>query len=80
MLTEDGTRIKTKTMLSDDVGQVAASALSRRLMGTKGYGGGGIYINEERYFFAPVEGRDGVYEYVYLGTLLDDPWFNEPVR
>jgi hypothetical protein len=75
---EDGTRIKRRTMLSDHVGQAAASSLSRRLMGTKGYGGGGIYINEERHFFAPVADRD--YEYVYLGTLLDDPWFNEPVR
>src|SRR2546423_1862465 len=73
-----GMRIKRRTVLSDHVGQAAASSRSRRLMGSKGYGGGGIYINEERHFFAPVADRD--YEYVYLGTLLDDPWFNEPVR
>jgi hypothetical protein len=42
-------------------------------------GGGRIYINEARHFFAPRPDGDGELGYFYLGRLeADDPWFPEP--
>jgi len=62
-------------LLSAAVGRAGASKLASRLGQYKGQGGGRIYINEVREFFAPV-GDDP--RYIYLGPLGDDPWFPAP--
>jgi hypothetical protein len=62
-------------LLSAVAGPGAAAALAQRLSKYKGSGGGRIYINEAREFFAPVgEGP----RYIYLGSLANDAWFPKP--
>jgi hypothetical protein len=63
--------------LSDDIGPVGARGLAKRLSKVKGSDGGRIYINEALEFFSPVEGRDRI-DYVYLGSLEEDLWFEPP--
>ncbi|WP_229399575.1 hypothetical protein [Micromonospora okii] len=63
--------------LSDVVGQENARRLARRLAAVKGYQGGRVYMNEDRHFFAPVNGPQGL-AYLYLGPLGNDPWFPVP--
>ena len=62
--------------LSEEVGEPAATRLARRLSRHK-RGGGRVYINEAREFFAPI-GSDGEWEHIYLGSLGDDEWFSAP--
>jgi hypothetical protein len=69
--------------LSEDSGRSAADVreLVRRLADHdhRQGGGGRIYINEQRQFFAPRPGQDGSLQYIYLGELgQGDPWFPEP--
>jgi hypothetical protein len=82
VLTADGSDIKyTKVVgnreltvrLSEHVGQEAASQLARRFREFKGPGGGRIYINEALELFSPL-GE----EYIYLGSLDEDAWFDPP--
>lgn len=73
---KDG-RKRITTFLSDDVGEVAAMKLAKRLAVHKGNSGGRIFINERAEFFAPV-GMAGDYSYVYLGHLGEDQWFYPP--
>jgi hypothetical protein len=63
--------------LSDfhDVGPVRS--LARRLGEHKGTSGGRFFINEHGEFFSPV-GVAGDWEYLYLGHLDEDVWFNPP--
>ena len=58
--------------------------VEQRLTSSRSDSGGGIYINEEKYLFAPTAGADPV-RFIYLGYLYDynDPeegevWFTEP--
>ena len=62
--------------LSAEVGRMAAARLARRLSQHKP-GGGRLYINEARHFFAPVRSHDD-WEHLYLGGLADDAWFEAP--
>lgn len=64
--------------LSKSVGVAAAARLASNLATYK-RGGGRIYINEAREFFAPVE-RGGEWITLYLGGLADDDWFPDPLR
>lgn len=70
-----GNNVEVK-QLSDAVDESAARTLAQRL-GVHKKGGGRIYINECREFFAPVEGDDG-WRYLYLGPLGNDAWFPPP--
>jgi hypothetical protein len=70
-------------VLTEESGRSAADvrALVRRLADHdhREGGGGRIYINEQRQFFAPRPDEEGGLEYIYLGELGDgDPWFPEP--
>jgi hypothetical protein len=77
-------RVKQRHLLSEDSNRSVAevrSLVQRLAEHDHRHGGGGrIYINEERQFFAPRPGEEGdELEYVYLGELgSDDPWFPEP--
>lgn len=68
----------TERRLSKAAGNAAAARLAKELSRHKP-GGGRIYINEAREFFAPVE-RDGDWVAVYLGPLGDLEWFPDPLR
>lgn len=86
VLTADGTDIRfsrqtgpsriREIRLSEEVGRPAATRLARRL-GRHKYGGGRVYINEAREFFAPIE-ADGGWRHIYLGPLGDDEWYKAP--
>ena len=85
-LSADGRDVKFKAFtgpnrflekrLSDEVGRTEAGRLARRLARLKP-GGGRIYINEARHFFAPVD-VGGEWQFVYLGALGEDSWFSAP--
>lgn len=62
--------------LSEEAGSATAARLARRL-GKHKTGGGRIYINEARAFFAPVN-EAGEWTRLYLGSLGDDEWFGPP--
>lgn len=62
--------------LRDVIGAGPASQLAQRLARHKA-GGGRVYINEAREFFAPIE-QSGTWKYIYLGNLRDDSWFPAP--
>ena len=68
-------RTVRRVMLSDFVGAAGARRLAKRLAQHKGSGGGRIYINEAKEFFAPVANGEGSYDFVYLGWISDDGWF-----
>lgn len=68
--------VTKEVRLSDEVGRAAAMRLARRL-GRYKPGGGRVYINEAREFFAPIE-ADGEWTQIYLGGLGDDEWFAVP--
>ncbi|MBM0236516.1 hypothetical protein JNW88_03910 [Micromonospora sp. ATA32] len=70
-------RTRREYRLSDAVGEIPAKLLARRLAKVKN-GGGGIYINEAREFFAPLTSGGSSVAYVYLGSLGDDAWFPAP--
>lgn len=57
---------------------LAQADLAGQLAKTKGPGGGRIYINEARVFFAPVDEGEQVWRYRYLGALNGQTWFPEP--
>lgn len=65
-----------RELLSAAVGSAEAATLAKRLGGYK-RGGGRIYINEAREFFAPVEDARR-WSYLYLGKLGNDQWFPAP--
>lgn len=85
-LTADGCDLKYKLStgpkryiekrLSDDVGKSESRRLAQRLSRYK-QGGGRIYVNEARQFFAPVQ-NGNAWEYIYLGGLDGDSWFDQP--
>lgn len=87
VLTADGCDLKYEAVvsatrrrtefLSSHVGVPAAKRLAARLTQHKGQGGGRVYINEAGEFFSPVQ-RGGQTEYIYLGSLDEDPWFHAP--
>lgn len=65
--------------LSDYGSAPEVQALVNDLTAHKGPGGGRIYINEARQFFAPRENEEEEVVHVYLGPLEDgQPWFPEP--
>lgn len=77
---EERPRRYTRHFLSEETSPLTeVRALVERLKPHKPPGGGRIYINEARQFFAPRADEVGDLEYVYLGYLSeDDPWFPEP--
>lgn len=68
----------TERRLSKSVGAASAARVARELSRVKP-GGGKVYINEAREFFAPVE-RSGEWVSLYLGPLGDLDWFPDPIR
>lgn len=86
VLTADGRDIKFSNVvgnreltefLSRHTSSAAATQLARRLGALKGMGGGRVYINEAMEFFSPVDKEDRI-DYVYLGSLDEDQWFEAP--
>ena len=67
-----------RVQLSEQRGQRTAQLLARRLSSVKGQSGGRIYINEQCEFFGPMVVGQGGTQFVYLGHLEDDAWFDEP--
>jgi hypothetical protein len=63
--------------LSDHIGMDDARRLAGRLSMAKTSSGGRIYVNEALAFFARIE-KGGRWEYVYLGWLEEDGWFDPP--
>ena len=74
--TEDGVIHRKKVWLSQF--SPSAADLADELARVKGAGGGRIYVNEARVFFAPVDEGAQVWKYRYLGALGDRGWFPEP--
>ena len=68
--------VEKAVQLSDAVGRTGARTLARRLSKYKS-GGGRIYINEAREFFAPTRPEDPTIK-TYLGNLGEDEWFPRP--
>lgn len=70
--------VLTERRLSKALGNTAAVRLAKELSRYKP-GGGRLYLNEAREFFAPVD-RDGDRLTIYLGPLADLEWFPDPLR
>jgi len=68
--------VEIQRRLSAEVGATSARRLAQRLSRYK-RGGGRIYINEAREFFAPAQ-ADNAWTCIYLGNLEDDDWFPSP--
>jgi len=71
-------RTRLEHRLSDYVGADYAGELARRISEIKGSDGGRFYINEACEMFAPMNGAEGGVEYIYLGPLADNAWFDAP--
>ena len=72
----DGRRRET-VLLSDDIGIAGAREVARWIAAVKGQNGGRFFINEDMELFAPV-GIAGDWDYEYIGSLGERPWFNIP--
>jgi hypothetical protein len=79
---EERPRRYTRHYLSEESGHPSATRELVAMLTRDDHragGGGRIYINEARHFFAPRPDEAGDLEYIYLGALKpDDPWFPEP--
>lgn len=69
-------QVLRKVKLSDEIGPAAAARLIKDVLVHKREGGG-LYINEAREFFAPIQ-QGTQWVSTYLGNLEDRDWFPQP--
>lgn len=70
-------RVEKEVRLSKVIGGEKAAIVAKMIASVKGSSGGGFYVNEFCQVFAPRTGDYGV-DYVYVGKISLDNWFDKP--